>query len=60
MLVIDDSPTKRFGACVEAANIHHNLTPEPGDGEWLYRRNWVCLALAMVHPIFGVLALPAR
>jgi hypothetical protein len=46
-LMIDDSPTKRFGPCVEAANIHHNPTPGPGDGEWLYGHNWVCLAMAL-------------
>ncbi|TWT77158.1 IS701 family transposase [Neorhodopirellula pilleata] len=57
-LMIDDSPTKRFGPCVEAANIHHNPTPGPGDGEWLYGHNWVCLALALGHPSFGVIALP--
>ena len=57
-LVVDDSPTKRFGPCVEAANIHHNPTPGPGDGEWLYGHNWVCLAIAMGHPLFGVIALP--
>lgn len=35
-MAIDDSPTKRFGPCVEAANIHHNPTPGPGDGtSWL-------------------------
>ncbi len=57
-LVIDDSPTRRFGPCVEAANIHHNPTPGPGDGEWLYGHNWVCLAVALGHPMFGVIALP--
>lgn len=57
-LMIDDSPTKRFGPCVEAANIHHNPTPGPGDGEWLYGHNWVCLALALGHPAFGIIALP--
>ena len=57
-LLIDDSPTKRFGPCVEAANIHHNPTPGPGDGAWLYGHNWVCLALALGHPFFGVIALP--
>lgn len=57
-LAIDDSPTKRFGPCVEAANIHHNPTPGPGDGEWLYGHNWVCLAMALQHPMFGVIALP--
>ncbi len=57
-LAIDDSPTKRFGPCVEAANIHHNPTPGPGDGDWLYGHNWVCLAIVLSHPLFGVLALP--
>lgn len=57
-LAIDDSPTKRFGPCVEAANVHHNPTPGPGDGEWLYGHNWVCLAMVLSHPMFGVIALP--
>jgi hypothetical protein len=57
-LALDDSPTKRFGPCVEAANIHHNPTPGPGDGDWLYGHNWVCLAMVLAHPIFGVIALP--
>jgi len=57
-MAIDDSPTKRFGPCVEAANIHHNPTPGPGDGDWLYGHNWVCLAMLLRHPWFGVIALP--
>lgn len=57
-LAIDDSPTKRFGPCVEAANIHHNPTPGPGDGNWLYGHNWVCLAMLLRHRLFGVIALP--
>jgi len=57
-LAIDDSPTKRYGRCVEAANIHHNPTPGPGDGDWLYGHNWVCLAMVLSHPLFGVIALP--
>lgn len=57
-LVIDDSPTKRFGPYVEAANIHHNPTPSPGDGEWLYGHNWVCLAMVLSHPMFGMIAMP--
>lgn len=56
--LVDDSPTRRFGPCVEAANIHHNPTPGPGDGNWLYGHNWVALALALRHPIFGVIAIP--
>lgn len=57
-LAIDDSPTKRYGRHVEAANIHHNPTPGPGDGDWLYGHNWVCLAILLSHPMFGVIALP--
>jgi hypothetical protein len=55
---IDDSPTKRFGRHVEGANTHHNPTPGPADGEWLYGHNWVCLAVLLPHPLWGVLALP--
>ena len=55
---VDDSPTERFGQHVEGANIHHNPTPGPGDGDWLYGHNWVCLAMIVSHPVFGVLALP--
>jgi hypothetical protein len=57
-LAIDDSPTKRYGRHVEGANIHHNPTPGPADGEWLYGHNWVCLATVLSHPFFGVIALP--
>ena len=57
-LVMDDSPTKRYGRHVEAANVHHNPTGGPADGPWLYGHNWVCLALLMQHPWWGVLALP--
>lgn len=57
-IAIDDSPTRRFGRCVEAANIHHNPTPGPADGPWLYGHNWVCLAMLMHHQLFGVIALP--
>lgn len=57
-LAIDDSPTKRFGRHVEGANIHRHPTPGPVDSEWLYGHNWVCLAMLMKHPLWGVIALP--
>lgn len=57
-MAMDDSPTRRFGPCVEAANVHHNPTPGPADGPWLYGHNWVCVALLMRHHLFGVIALP--
>lgn len=57
-LAADDSPTQRYGRCVEAANVHHNPTPGPADGPWLYGHNWVCLALLIRHSLFGLIALP--
>jgi hypothetical protein len=57
-IAIDDSPTKRFGPRVEAANIHHNPTTGPGDGQWLYGHNWVYLAMLLDRPMFGTLAIP--
>ena len=55
---IDDTPTQRFGRHVEGANIHHDPTPGPAGGPWLYGHNWVCLALLKTHRLWGVLALP--
>lgn len=57
-IAVDDSPTKRYGRHVEAANVHHNPTPGPADGPWLYGHNWVCLALLIRHSLFGLIALP--
>ena len=44
LLGMDDSPTARHGQHVEGAGVHHNPTPGPADGEWLYGHNWVALA----------------
>jgi hypothetical protein len=60
LLGMDDSPTARYGAHVEGAGVHHNPTPGPADGEWLYGHNWVCLAWLATHPRWGVIALPLR
>ena len=59
-LAMDDSPTSRFGKHVEGAGVHHNPTPGPADGEWLYGHNWVALAWLATHPLWGVIALPLR
>jgi hypothetical protein len=40
--------------------VHHNPTPGPADGEWLYGHNWVALAWLATHPVWGVIALPLR
>ena len=58
LLGLDDSPTARYGRHVEGAGVHHNPTPGPADGEWLYGHNWVSLAWLARHPMWGVIALP--
>ena len=60
LLAMDDSPTSRYGKHVEGAGVHHNPTPGPADGEWLYGHNWVALAWLERHPAWGVIALPLR
>lgn len=60
VLGMDDSPTGRFGKHVEGAGVHHNPTPGPADGAWLYGHNWVALAWLATHPLWGVIALPLR
>jgi hypothetical protein len=60
LLVIDDTPTKRYGPKVEGADIHHNPTPGPADQKYLYGHIWVTISLALRHPRWGALALPLR
>ena len=60
LLVIDDSPTKRYGPKVEGADVHHNPTPGPADQPYLYGHVWVTMSLALRHPQWGALALPLR
>ena len=60
LLVIDDSPTKRYGPKVEGADAHHNPTPGPADQSFLYGHVWVTISLALRHPEWGPLALPLR
>ena len=52
LLGMDDSPTSRYGRHVEGAGVHHNPTPGPADGEWLYGHNWVALAWRATHPLY--------
>lgn len=58
LLGLDDSPTARYGKHVEGVGVHHNPTPGPADGKWLYGHNWVCLSWLASHPLWGVIALP--
>ena len=58
LLVIDDSPTKRYGPKVEGADVHHNPTPGPADSPYLYGHVWVTISLALRHPKWAAIGLP--
>ncbi|MBN2293283.1 MAG: transposase, partial [Pirellulales bacterium] len=60
LLVIDDSPTKRYGPKVEGADVHHNPTPGPADQPFLYGHIWVTISLTLRHPRWGAIGLPLR
>jgi len=55
---LDDSPTRRYGPCVEGAGVHHNPTPGPADAKFVYGHVWVTLAWLAPHPLWGVIAPP--
>jgi hypothetical protein len=57
---IDDTPTARWGPCVEGAGIHHNPNPGPAGEKFVYGHVWVTLALLQRHPSQGARALPLR
>ncbi|GIW96395.1 MAG: hypothetical protein KatS3mg110_4436 [Pirellulaceae bacterium] len=58
VVVIDDTPTKRYGPRVEGASIHRNPTPGPADENFLYGHIWVTIALVIRHALWGAIALP--
>jgi DDE superfamily endonuclease len=59
-VAIDDTPTPRYGPCVEGAGLHHNPTPGPAGEKFVYGHLWVLLAGLAKHPRWGTLALPLR
>jgi DDE superfamily endonuclease len=55
---LDDTPTERYGRHVQGAGVHHNPTPGPAGGPFVYGHVWVVLGLLARHPVWGFLALP--
>jgi hypothetical protein len=59
-LAFDDTPTARWGPCIEGAGIHHNPSPGPAGEKFVYGHVWVTLAALAKHPQRGTIALPLR
>jgi len=58
LFALDDTPTQRYGPCVEGAGRHHNPTPGPCHHKFLYGHVWVTLAWMVHHPCDHTLGLP--
>lgn len=58
VLALDDTPTPRYGPHVQGAGVHHNPTPGPAGGPFVYGHVWVVLGLLVAHPTWGMIALP--
>ena len=58
LFALDDTPTPRYGPCVQGAGIHHNPTPGPAGERFLYGHVWVTLAWLAQHPLWYTLSLP--
>ena len=60
VFALDDTPTPRYGPCVEGAGLHQNPTPGPAGEQFVYGHNWVLLAALAKHPDWGTIALPLQ
>jgi Transposase DDE domain len=58
LFALDDTPTQRYGPCVEGAGLHHNPTPGPAHQRYLYGHVWVTSAWLVRHPQWHYRALP--
>ena len=57
-LVLDDSPTKRYGYKIEGAGYHHNPTPGRTKAKICFGHSWVVVVLVIAHPLFGEISFP--
>jgi hypothetical protein len=60
VVALDDTPTPRYGPCVQGAGIHHNPTPGPAGEKFVYGHVWVTLAALAKHAAWGTIALPLQ
>jgi DDE superfamily endonuclease len=60
LFALDDTPTARYGPCVQGAGVHHNPSPGPAGEKFVYGHVWVTLAWLARHPLWHTLALPLR
>jgi hypothetical protein len=58
LFALDDTPTQRYGPCVDGAGIHHHPTPGPAHQRYLYGHVWVTSAWIVRHPQWHTVALP--
>ena len=57
-LVLDDSPTKRYGRKIEGAGYHHNPTPGRTNAKTCFGHSWIVAVFVLTHPAFGEISLP--
>jgi len=60
LFAIDDTPTPRYGPCVQGAGLHHNPSPGPAGEKFVYGHLWVTLAWLPRHCWWDTLSLPLR
>ena len=60
LFALDDTPTPRYGPCVQGAGVHHNPSPGPAGEKYVYGHVWVTLAWLARHPWWDTLSLPLR
>ena len=57
-IVLDDSPTKRYGKKIEGAGYHHNPTPGRTNAKTCFGHSWVVAVLVVTRPLFGEISFP--